>query len=165
MQLIVFMYPTTPRKRGLPPNHAKNNVTSRVRLDEKYAARRALLKAVHQGPQFARVCGIFLQRDARLESSAPARTLSQTTNSTKGTLSQTTNSTKRTPRQATNSTKRTPSVNTNMRRGKDTNVPNRLLTFKPCQTPSAHRPATLPSAARVWWCRFADAQCSQCWLR
>ncbi len=51
------------------PNQAKNNVTSRVRLDEKYAARRALLKVAHQKPQFARVCEVFLQRDARLESS------------------------------------------------------------------------------------------------
>ena len=49
---------------------AKNNVTSRVRLDEKYVARRALLKVVHQRPQFARVCVVFLQRDARLESSS-----------------------------------------------------------------------------------------------
>ncbi len=60
-------------------NQAKNNVTSRVRLDEKYAARRALLKVARQRPQFACVCGIFLQRDARLESSFPVRTLSQAT--------------------------------------------------------------------------------------
>jgi hypothetical protein len=76
-------------------NPAKNNVTSRVRLDEKYAARRALTISATQMPQFARVCGVFLQRDARLESSFPARTLSQATNSTARTLSLATNSTVR----------------------------------------------------------------------
>jgi hypothetical protein len=55
-------------------NQAKNNVTSRVRLDEKYAERLALFKLANQKPQFARVFGVFLQRDARLESSSPVRT-------------------------------------------------------------------------------------------
>jgi hypothetical protein len=53
-------------------NQAKNNVTSRVRLDEKYAERRALAILANQKPQSARVFGVFLQRDARLESSSPA---------------------------------------------------------------------------------------------
>ena len=63
-------------------NQAKNNVTSRVRLDEKYVARRALTILVKQRYQFARDCGIFLQRDARLESSFPARTLTNKPNPT-----------------------------------------------------------------------------------
>jgi hypothetical protein len=71
------------------PNQAKNNVTSRVRLDEKYAARRALLKLTNQKTQFARVCGVFLQRDARLESSLIGDTVSPETNSKKGKPSQT----------------------------------------------------------------------------
>jgi hypothetical protein len=68
------------------PNQAKNNVTSRVRLDEKYVARRALLKVVSQRLQFARVCEVFLQRDARLESSLIGDTVNPETNSPARTL-------------------------------------------------------------------------------
>jgi hypothetical protein len=88
------------------PNQAKNNVTSRVRLDEKYVARRALLKVVCQRLQFARVCEVFLQRDARLESNCPVRTPSQATNSMKRTLNQATNTTKQTLNRTTNNKKR-----------------------------------------------------------
>jgi hypothetical protein len=56
---------------------AKNNVTSRVRLDEKYAERRAVQKPIKPQQNFARVFGVFLQRDARLESSFPAIPLAQ----------------------------------------------------------------------------------------
>jgi hypothetical protein len=80
------------------PNQAKNNVTSRVRLDEKYAERRAVQKPANQNPKFARVFGVFLQRDARLESSFPARMLSQETSSPEIPLAQ--RPTQRSARQA-----------------------------------------------------------------
>jgi hypothetical protein len=44
-------------------NQAKNNVTSRIRLDEKYAERRAVQKPVNQTSKFARVFVKILQRD------------------------------------------------------------------------------------------------------
>jgi hypothetical protein len=74
MQLIVFTGPTANPKRGLL-KPSKEHVTSRVRLDEKYAERRAVQKSANQPSTFARVFGVFLQRDARLESSFPVRTL------------------------------------------------------------------------------------------
>jgi hypothetical protein len=82
-------------------NQTKNNVTSRVRLDEKYVERRAVQEQAQQPSTFARVFGVFLQRDARLESSLPVRTLSQATNSTTRTLSPETNSKKGKPSQTT----------------------------------------------------------------
>jgi hypothetical protein len=69
---------SNPTETRAVPNQAKNNVTSRVRLDEKYYDRRALFKLANQKPQFARVFGVFLQRDAQLESSFPARKKSPT---------------------------------------------------------------------------------------
>ena len=69
-------YQSNNRSTGCP-NQAKNNVTSRVRLDEKYVARRALRMLVNPKPQFARVCVVFLQRDAQLESSYPVHTLTE----------------------------------------------------------------------------------------
>ena len=51
-------------------NQAKNNVTSRVRLDEKYAERRALIKLANQEPNFARVCGVFFAKE--MPGSSPA---------------------------------------------------------------------------------------------
>jgi hypothetical protein len=90
MQLIVIANLTSYRSTGCS-TQAKNNVTSRVRLDEKYAERRALAMLANQKPQFARVFGVFLQRDARLESSSPARTLEATTSIPARTLEAVTN--------------------------------------------------------------------------
>jgi hypothetical protein len=44
-------------------NQAKNNVTSRIRLDDKYAERRAVQKSVKQISNFPRVFVKILQRD------------------------------------------------------------------------------------------------------
>ena len=78
----------THNRRAGCSNQAKNSVTSRARLDEKYYDRRALTKLANQKPQFERIFGVFLQRDARLESSSPVRTLSQTSSSPVRTRSQ-----------------------------------------------------------------------------
>ena len=67
----------THNRRAGCSNQAKNSVTSRARLDEKYYDRRALTKLANQKPQFERIFGVFLQRDARLESSSPEIPLAQ----------------------------------------------------------------------------------------
>jgi actin-related protein len=80
MQLIVLHPPNDQLEARAVANQAKNNVTSRVRLDEKYVERRAVQKLAKQPSTFARVFGVFLQRDARLESSSVGDTASQETN-------------------------------------------------------------------------------------
>jgi hypothetical protein len=44
-------------------NQAKNNVTSRVRLDEKYYDRRAVQKLAKPQQKFVRVFGVFFAKE------------------------------------------------------------------------------------------------------
>ena len=60
---------TTDQRAGCS-NPAKNNVTGRVRLDEKYAARRALTILVKPKTHFARICGVFFAKE--MPGSSPA---------------------------------------------------------------------------------------------
>ena len=97
MQLIVLASSVGFSSARAVTNQAKNHVTSRVRLDEKYAARRALMKAACQNLSSRVFAEYFSRKRCPARVQLSGNTVRQKTNSPAHTFSQATHSPARIP--------------------------------------------------------------------